>query len=122
MSPAGPGGGVAGLVHPGSPGLLVYNTNTAVNPLQGSYQQQLQQQQASRLGGVTAAAGQVLAGSQGSYYNGAGPLTAGSRQNWSMNKSAKNIQAGRDLAEVSLTDLTMLPTSKHWMSGSPCCT
>jgi hypothetical protein len=53
-------------------------------------------------GGMTAAAGQVLASSAASYYNGAGPLTGGAKQGWSTGKYGQGMEAGKCLAEVSL--------------------
>jgi hypothetical protein len=51
-------------------------------------------------GGMTAAAGQVLASSAASYYNGTGPLTGGAKQSWSTGKHGHGMEAGKCLAEV----------------------
>jgi hypothetical protein len=51
-------------------------------------------------GGMTAAAGQVLASNAASYYNGVGPLTGGAKQGWSTGKYGQGMEAGKCLAEV----------------------
>ncbi|KAF6252462.1 hypothetical protein COO60DRAFT_1552934 [Scenedesmus sp. NREL 46B-D3] len=51
-------------------------------------------------GGMTAAAGQVLASSAASYYNGTGPLTGAAKQSWSTGKYGQGMEAGKCLAEV----------------------
>jgi hypothetical protein len=53
-------------------------------------------------GGMTAAAGQLLASSAASYYNGTGPLTGGAKQSWSTGKYGQSMEAGKCLAEVRL--------------------
>jgi hypothetical protein len=85
------------------------------------HQQHPQQQQydgtgltASRssLGGISAAATKVLQTSQPSFYDGAGPLTSGTKPVWTSGNQ-RTVQAGQDLAQVSSGQLLTTLDSLH---------
>lgn len=55
----------------------------------------------SSVGGISAAASKVLQASAPSFYDGAGPLTSGTKPAWrSSNQQGRGVQAGADLAQV----------------------
>jgi hypothetical protein len=66
-------------------------------------------------GGMTAAAGQVLASNAASYYNGVGPLTGGAKQGWSTGKYGQGMEAGKCMAEVRVLDLLEAQRAQHMM-------
>jgi hypothetical protein len=58
---------------------------------------------AAKFGSWNASAGQVMASSVPSYYDGAGPLTAGAKQVWNgSNRLPNSIHTGNQLAQVRI--------------------
>lgn len=88
--------GVAQCEPAGVPAAAATATRRSISPGSSGLQQP------ARLpGGVSLAAGRVLASNAATYYTGAGPLTTGAKQAWSMSKYGQQAESGKSLAEVS---------------------